>query len=153
MIAIAPALWIVRGATIAPGNRRTRRPGRLIQSALAIALAIFTMGPGASVQTTVAGAQESAEKIFDLKLERGRVAQNLRRLRVTQGNDLRLRWTADAPIVLHLHGYDIEKKVVPGTVTEFRFKANAAGRFAVSIHRQGSAHHHDPVLVLEVYPR
>jgi len=153
MIAIAPVLWLAGGTAIAAGNRRMRQPGHDFRLMLPTVLVIFAMDFAASVHSTVARAQESAERVFDLKLERGRVAQNLRRLRVTQGNDVRLRWTADAPTVLHLHGYDIEKKVVPGAVTEFRFKSHAAGRFAVSIHRHRGAHHHDPVLVLEVYPR
>jgi hypothetical protein len=42
---------------------------------------------------------------------------------------VKLRWTTDRPIILHLHGYDIEAKVEPGAVTEMAFTARAAGRF------------------------
>ena len=32
---------------------------------------------------------------------------------VTEGDRVRLRWTADAPTIVHLHGYDIEQEVAP----------------------------------------
>ena len=59
---------------------------------------------------------QAPEVVFDLKIEKGRVAQNMRLIRVKQGDAVKLRWTSDRPIVLHLHGYDIEKKVEPGAV-------------------------------------
>jgi hypothetical protein len=150
---IAPTGHDALDVTIAAPGRRTGRRGRTLLLALVGLLATAIIGPNTSVVITTVWAQESTEKVFDLKIERGRVAQNLRRLRVTQGDDVRLRVTSDTPTVLHLHGYDIEKKVVPGEVTEFQFKARAAGRFSLSIHGHGSSHHHDPLLVLEVHPR
>jgi len=95
------------------------------------------------------------EQVFELRFEGGEVAHDT--LRVMQGDRVRLRWTADAPTILHLHGYDIEKEVAPGQVTEFHFEAHATGRFPVEIHAHGDApdqsHHEAPVVVLEVYPR
>ncbi len=35
---------------------------------------------------------------------------------------------------LHLHGYDIEKRIEPGAVTEMTFTARATGRFPVEVH-------------------
>jgi hypothetical protein len=45
-----------------------------------------------------------------------------------------LRWSADEPLVLHLHGYDIETRVV-------------------AIHAEGSNHRHRALLYVEIYPR
>jgi hypothetical protein len=54
-------------------------------------------------------------------------------------------------MVLHLHGYDIEKELKPGTVTEFAFEAYAAGRFPVNTHSEDS--HEATLLYVEVHPR
>ena len=56
-------------------------------------------------------------------------------LRVTEGDHVRLRWTADAPTVLHLHGYDIEQAVAPGQV-QSSIRGVRTGRFPVEV--QGS---------------
>ena len=100
---------------------------------------------------------QSAEVTFDLKIEKGKVAQSMRLVRVKQGDTVRLRWTSDRPIVLHLHGYDIEKKVEPGAVAEMAFVARATGRFPVEEHRPdakgGHSHGEAPLVRIEVRPR
>jgi hypothetical protein len=105
---------------------------------------------------SLASAQPS-EAVFDLRIERGRVAQKMRTIRVKQGDAVRLRWTSDRPITLHLHGYDIEVKVEPGTVAEMAFLARAAGRFPVEEHKpnpKGGHSHGEAALVrIEVRPR
>ncbi|HWE17246.1 MAG TPA: hypothetical protein VG758_08690 [Hyphomicrobiaceae bacterium] len=99
----------------------------------------------------------AADVAFDLKIEGGRVAQSMRLVRVKQGDSVKLRWVSDRPIVLHLHGYDIEKKVQPGAVTEMSFVARAAGRFSVEEHKtdaKGGHSHGEAALVrIEVLPR
>jgi hypothetical protein len=99
----------------------------------------------------------AADLAFDLKIEKGRVAKNMRLIRVRQGDAVTLRWTTDRPIVLHLHGYDIEKKVVPGAVTEMAFLARATGRFSVEEHKtdaKGGHSHGEAALVrIEVLPK
>ena len=114
---------------------------------LAVAMAIFAM---------VATAQP-AEVTFELKIEKGRVAQNMRLIRVKQGDAVRLRWSTDRPIALHLHGYDIEIKVEPGKTADMAFTARATGRFPVEEHksdaRGGHSHGEAPLARIEVYPR
>jgi hypothetical protein len=103
--------------------------------------------------STVARADEM---LFDLRITNGRVQQELRRIRVKQGDLVKLRWITDRAIALHLHGYDIERKVEPGTVAEMSFTATATGRFSVSVHKPkaGGGHTHDPPIVqIEVHPR
>lgn len=100
---------------------------------------------------------QAPEAVFDLKIEKGRVAERMRSIRVRQGDAVRLRWTSDRPIALHLHGYDIEAKVTPGAVAEMAFTARAAGRFPVEEHtskaRGGHSHGEAPLVRLEVRPR
>jgi hypothetical protein len=59
-------------------------------------------------------------------------------------------------MVLHLHGYDIERKVVPGDIAEMSFTARATGRFSIEEHapRTGGGHSHGAAIVwIEVLPR
>ena len=101
-------------------------------------------------------ATSAAEVTYDLRVERGHVPAGMRLIRVKQGDTVRLRWSSDLTMILHLHGYDLERKVEPGAATEMRFTARATGRFPVSVHKpkQGGGHTHDPPLIhVEVYPR
>lgn len=95
---------------------------------------------------------QAADAVFDLPLRGGALPQNLRRIRVRQGDTVRLRWTSDRPIVLHLHGYDIELAVEPGRSAEMTFEARAAGRFSVEEHTPGGAHG-APLVRIDVLPR
>jgi hypothetical protein len=100
---------------------------------------------------------QTQELTFDLKVDHGAVPANMRLIRVKQGDAVKLRWSSDRSITLHLHGYDIERKVVPGEVAEMAFTANVTGRFPVEEHRvdAGGGHSHGkaPLVRLEVYPR
>jgi len=96
----------------------------------------------------------AAELTFDIRIEHGRIAETMRLIRVHEGDSVKLRWTSDRPVVLHLHGYDIEKAVAAGAVTELSFTAYATGRFPIEIHGQGAGGAGDaPLAVIEVYPR
>jgi FtsP/CotA-like multicopper oxidase with cupredoxin domain len=50
------------------------------------------------------------------------------------GDSMVIVVSADAPTVLHLHGYDIEKTAKPGQPARFRFKANLEGEFDLESH-------------------
>jgi hypothetical protein len=79
----------------------------------------------------------------------------MRLIRVKQNDVVKLEWSTDKPISVHLHGYDIEKDVKPGTVTPMTFTARATGRFTVEPHvgRASGGHTHGDILVtIEVYP-
>jgi len=96
------------------------------------------------------------ELTFNLRIERGQLPANMRLIRVKQGDVVKLRWNSDRSIALHLHGYDIERKIEPGVVAEMTFTARATGRFPVQEHqaRSGSGHTHGaPIVQVEVLPR
>jgi hypothetical protein len=98
----------------------------------------------------------AADVAFDLRLTGGQVPQRMRLIRVQQGDSVRLRWTSDRPVVLHLHGYDIERKVEPGSVAEMNFVAHAAGRFSVEEHKtdaKGGQHGEAALVRIEVRPK
>jgi len=99
----------------------------------------------------------AAELTYDLPIAKGKVPENMRLIRVKQGDVVRLRWSADRPVTVHLHGYDIEKNVKPGAVTDLTFAARATGRFTVHLHPAadapaGQAHEEAPLVAIEVYP-
>ena len=100
-------------------------------------------------------AAEPAERVFELAIVNGKVPKAMQVIRVTQGENVTLELTTDRAIALHLHGYDIEREVKPGTVTELAFKAQATGRFPMNVHEHGrSGGHGERVLFyLEVHPR
>jgi hypothetical protein len=100
-------------------------------------------------------ADRPAERIFEITIEGGKVAEEMRIIQVRQGDFVTLRWTADRRIKLHLHGYDLEKEVGPGSVTQFAFPAYASGRFPVMVHGVRGEELPDapPLVRLEVSPR
>lgn len=115
--------------------------------------------PALAVALVLAGGApaDAAERVFELRIDNGALPKERRVIRVKQGDAVRLRWTSDAPTVLHLHGYDIERKVEPGMIAEMAFTAHATGRFSISVHSAADeskgGHHHHPLARLEVHPR
>jgi FtsP/CotA-like multicopper oxidase with cupredoxin domain len=53
---------------------------------------------------------------------------------VQKGDRVRIVVTADAPNLIHLHGYDIEEEAAPGRPARFDFKANLEGEFELESH-------------------
>lgn len=105
----------------------------------------------------VSVAQSSEPESFDLAIEDRRLVGDVKTVRVTHGNQIVIRWSSDEVAELHLHGYDVKTKIVPGTVAEMRFNAHATGRYPVTAHGFGektSGHgHHDTLLHIEIYPK
>jgi hypothetical protein len=109
------------------------------------------------VLTAIAVSGAKADELtFELRIERGHVPANMRLIRVKQGDVVKVRWSSDRSIALHLHGYDIERKIEPGVVAEMTFTARATGRFPVQEHQaaSGGGHTHGaPIVQIEVLPR
>jgi hypothetical protein len=101
---------------------------------------------------------QAAELTFSLRIENGSVPEKMRWIRIQQGDVVRLLWSVDQPVLLHLHGYDIERKIEPASVGEMTFTARATGRFPIHAHTagaraDGSAREEAPLVTIEVYPR
>ena len=99
-----------------------------------------------------AWAQTGGTRSFALDIRHGKVPAAQRTIRVTEGDRVELRWTADEAVELHLHGYDIRLDLKPGAPASMTFDAHTAGRFPVGIHGS-SGHGHGNVVYLEVHPR
>jgi FtsP/CotA-like multicopper oxidase with cupredoxin domain len=99
---------------------------------------------------------DAAEVTYALTIANGRIPANMRLIRVKQNDVVKLEWRTDKPTSVHLHGYDIEQELKPGTVTEMTFTARATGRFTVEPHigktPSGGHAHGDVLVTIEVYP-
>lgn len=108
-----------------------------------------------SATVTVAGPAEpdlSGYRIIDLAVVNGAVDRNT--VRATQGEKLALRWTSDRAALLHLHGYDIERRVTPERPAVMTLEAFATGRFPITRHDQSGGDGEEPTLVyLDVHPQ
>jgi hypothetical protein len=109
--------------------------------ALALLL-ILACGPAASDA-------RAADYTFVLPITEGQLPANMRIIRVKQNDTVKLQWSADRGMVLHLHGYDIEKTVTAGSPAEMTFTARMTGRFPVEVHGQG---HGNTLVYIEVLP-
>jgi hypothetical protein len=109
--------------------------------ALCVALMLLAIGVGAQAE----------ELTFAMRIERGALSETMRIVRVKQGDVVHLRWSSDQAGVLHIHGYEIERQLEPGRMTEVTITARATGRFPIHLH--GKAHDETTLAYLEVYPR
>jgi hypothetical protein len=102
------------------------------------------------------GDASAAEVTFAVRVENGHVAQNMRLIRVKHNDVVKLEWSTNRAMTIHLHGYDIEKEIVPGATTEMAFTARATGRFMIEPHLaktpSGGHEHGDILVTIEVYP-
>ena len=98
----------------------------------------------------------AAELTFDLRIAKGRLPADKRLIRVKQGDAVKLQWSTDRRMAIQLHGYGIEKDIMPGVVTDMIFTARATGRFTVEPHLaktpSGGHAHGDVLVTIEVYP-
>lgn len=101
-------------------------------------------------------------RIIELALRERLLPTDQRNIRVQQGDDVTLRWTTNHEVLLHLHGYDIEKRIKPRETATMTFRARAAGRFPITLHSPGPGSvpatpsretHEAPVGYLEVHAR
>jgi len=75
-------------------------------------------------------------------------------VRVTQGDNVEIRWTSDEATELHLHGYNVETEVTAEGEAVMTVEARAAGRFAIEGHGFSGDHKAKKTLLyLEVLPR
>ena len=59
-------------------------------------------------------------------------------IQVKQDDTVTLKIDSDIPGAFHLHGYDIEREVQPGEVSDLAFTADATGRYRIAFHKASS---------------
>ena len=107
---------------------------------------------GLALLVAVAAAASAEPRVFDLAIRSAELPKESRVVQVRQGDEITLRFTADAPLEIHLHGYDIEKKLSTQGPVTIQFTARATGRFPIEIHAHGQSGART-LGYLEVHPR
>ena len=77
-------------------------------------------------------ASAPGERSFELEIRDD--GMNPEEVSVREGDRVTMNVTADRPVEIHVHGYDLEGEVEPGETTELPFEADLTGRFPVEDH-------------------
>lgn len=117
--------------------------------ALSVIMAVIAAALCGSTGPCQAQTAPAETRRFDLRIENGRIADNVKTVQVQQDEAVELSWSADRRTAVHLHGYDIEITVNPGQIQVMAFRARATGRFPIEAHGA----RHTVLVYLEVYPR
>jgi len=96
---------------------------------------------------TTATTPASEAKVITVNVVKGVPKGGIQRPTVDKGDRVVLVVRTDSGEAVHLHGYNIEKEVVPGKAVRLPFTANIAGRFEVELHPTDSL-----LAVIEVKP-
>ena len=96
---------------------------------------------------TTATTPASAAKVITVNVVKGIPQGGIQRPTVKRGDKVVLVVRTDSGEAVHLHGYNIEKEVVPGKAVRLPFTANIAGRFEVELHPTDAL-----LAVIEVQP-
>ena len=130
---------------------RNQRIALVAGAVLVAVIAFVVVSPGgdddsgsnqAAETTTAGGARPprrtsvtpSAPAAESIQIRGGEVVGGPKTIKVTKGDRVRIVVSADAEDDIHLHGYDIEKKVEPGKPARFDLVASIEGQFEMESH-------------------
>jgi hypothetical protein len=69
-----------------------------------------------------------------------------------KGDTVRLLVSSDTPDEIHVHGYDVTRRVAPGKPARFRFEADVEGQFEIESHAAEDAGREALIARLVVQP-
>lgn len=72
------------------------------------------------------------DRSFDLEIQGDGMSPG--EVSVGEGDSVTLNVTADRPVEIHVHGYDLEQEVEPDERSELSFEADQTGRFPMEDH-------------------
>jgi plastocyanin len=131
----------------------SRRLSPAVLLPLAAALALTGCAgkePDAAAGTTSSAAESSATEPSDeaprsaagqqiqVQIAGGQVTGDTGRVPVAVGTEVTLTITSDVADEVHLHGYDLEAELTPGTPAEITVDATLPGVFEVELHEAGT---------------
>ncbi len=76
------------------------------------------------------------ERSFDVRITGSGMSPE--EVSVREGDRVNLNIAAGRPAEVHVHGYDLEEEVEPGSETTLSFEADDTGRFPVEDHDSGA---------------
>ncbi len=77
-------------------------------------------------------------KTLQIEIAHGEATPNAERVELRVGTTIRLAVTSDTEDEVHVHGYDKEVAVKPGTPATLTFVADQTGRFEIETHETGT---------------
>jgi preprotein translocase subunit YajC len=98
--------------------------------------------------TTPSVAPESKVKTFDIVVKARKVVSGPETIKVTEGDEVVIKITADEDEELHLHGYDKSIDLEKDKPAELSFTANLTGRFPYELEKSKT-----DIGALEVSPK
>lgn len=103
-------------------------------SALAL-ISVLILGRLFLILRPAPPATAPTERSFDLEIREG--SMNPEEVSVREGARVTAGIRSDRQIKLHVHGYDLEREVGSGGITELSFEADLTGRFPMEDHETG----------------
>lgn len=94
--------------------------------------------PSSAAQPSDAAPRSASGQRIDVQVAGGQVSGDTGRVPVAAGTQVTLSITSDVPDEVHLHGYDLEAELTPGTPAEITFDATVPGVFEVELHDAGT---------------
>ena len=75
-----------------------------------------------------------AAPVPTIRIQGDALVGEVEQIDVSTGETVRFRVVADQPWDLHIHGYEVEDQIVPGTPLEISFPAEIEGAFEAEVH-------------------
>jgi hypothetical protein len=92
-------------------------------------------------QTTTTGGTKPAKPkpppTFQVTVEGGKPVGGVETIKADKGDNVRFVVSSDVGDEIHVHGYDISKRVEPGGKATFSFKARIDGIFEIELEERG----------------
>lgn len=140
VIVVAVAAAVIALIVLKPGDDSTDEPSQI------------TAPTGATGSTGATGPEAvikpKSEPVPIVRVRDGRPIGGPLEIRVKNGERIRFRVSSDSQDQVHVHGFNLEKAVVPGKSIRFSFSANIEGAFEVEMHGSGAI-----VAEIQVRPR
>lgn len=96
---------------------------------LACLVAALLLLSGACSSTTASG-----PVTINVTIANGKVSPSGATYDVSKGSTVTINVTSDSADTIHVHGYEIEKDVVPGQPLVITFTADQTGRYEIETH-------------------
>ena len=116
---------------------------RIIPTILSIAISICFITCGTNNAPNSEESHESTMEFNEIAItiHGGEVSNHQDNITVMKEENVRLVFDSDQALTVHLHGYDLEKKVPIYEKVAMEFWANATGRFVITSHSSHDTSH------------
>jgi heme/copper-type cytochrome/quinol oxidase subunit 2 len=97
-----------------------------------------TAGSTSGARSSDAAPRSASGQRIEVRVAGGQVSGDTGRVPVPAGTEVTLSITSDVADQVHVHGYDLEAELTPGTPAELTFDATIPGVFEVELHEAGT---------------